>query len=132
MLLFLSKQLLIWLCFLFGTLIFSNLCFMATREFLSSFERYFRFTNLLNIVSVSPVPISTTSTSLLLALSSSSSSSSSLLSPLSEVPSFRSSHSFLRYSAKKGWTVEVALGWKFQLNIVFTVKKRLSNGWLKK
>ena len=33
-------------CFLFSTLIFSNLNFMATREFLSSFDGYFRFTNL--------------------------------------------------------------------------------------
>ena len=55
-------------------LIFSNLNFMATREFLSSFDRYFRFTNLSSIVSVSPVLISRTSTSLLLASSSSSSS----------------------------------------------------------
>ena len=55
-------------------LIFSNLNFMATREFPSSFDRYFRFTNLSSIVSVSPVLISRTSTSLLLASSSSSSS----------------------------------------------------------
>ena len=39
--------------------------------------------------------------------------------------------SFLRHSATKGWTVEVAMDWKFQLNIVYMVKKRFSNGWIK-
>ena len=38
---------------------------MATIEFLSSFDSYFRFTNLSRTVSASPVQISTTSTSLL-------------------------------------------------------------------
>ena len=96
------KQSLIWLCFLFSTVIFSNLNFMATREFLSSFDRHFRFTNLSSIVSVSPVPISTTSTSLLLASSSSSSSSSSsLILSSSKATSFRSPHSLL--------TVELAM-----------------------
>ena len=100
---------------LFSTLIFFNLPFMVTREFLSSFNSYLRFTNLSSIVSTSPVLISTTSTSLLLASS------------LSEASSFRSPHSFLRYSATKGRSVEVALDWKFQLNIFYMIKKRLSN-----
>ena len=75
--------------FLFGTLIFSNLSFKATRKFLYSFDRYFRFTNLSSIVSASPVPISATST---LSLSSS----------LSEATSFRSPHSFLRCALTNG------------------------------
>ena len=68
-----------------GSLIFSNLSFMVTREFLSSVDRSFRFTNLSSFVIA--VPILTTSTSLLLASSSSSSSSSS-----SEATSFRAAH----------------------------------------
>ena len=98
----------------------------SRQEFLSSFDRYFRFAKLSSIVGASPVLISTSS-SLLLA----SSSSSSLPLSLSEANSFRSPHSFLRYLTTKDWTVEVTMDWKFQLNIVFAVKKRLSNGWLK-
>ena len=51
---------------------------------------------------------------------------------LSAGTSLRLPHSFLTYSATKGWTVKVAMDWKFQLNIVFMVKKRLPNGWPKK
>ena len=114
----------LWL--LFSTLIFFNLSFMVIREFLSSFDSYIRFSNLSSIASASPVLISTTSTSLLLA-----SSSSYLSLSISEASSFRSPHSFLKYSATKAWTVEVAIDWKFQLNVVYMVKKRLSNGWIK-
>ena len=92
----------IWLCFLFSTLIFSNLLFMATGELLSSFDNYLRFTNLSNIVCASPVSISATSTSLLLA--SSSSSSSSLSSSLFGATSFRSPHSYLRHSVTQALT----------------------------
>ena len=80
------------------TLIFSNLSFMATREFLSSIDRSFRFINQSSIVSTSPVPISTTSISLLLA------SSSSLSSSLSEAALFRSLHCYLRHSVIKPLT----------------------------
>ena len=69
---------------MFSTLIFFNLFFMVTREFLSPFDSYLRFTNLPSIASASPAPISTTSTSILLASSS-----------LSQATSFRSLHSAL-------------------------------------
>ena len=66
------------------------------REFLSSFNSYFMFSNLSNIIFNSFLLISTTSTSLLLSLSS-----SFLSSLLSEATSFRSLYSFLSSWATK-------------------------------
>ena len=43
----------ILLCFFFSTLFFPNLYFMAARDFLSSFNKSFRFTNLPSIINAS-------------------------------------------------------------------------------
>ena len=102
-----------WLCFLFITLIFSNLSFMATRE--------------LVLVSASPVPISTTSTSLLLA----SSSSSSLSSSLSKATSFRSPHSFLRYFGNKRLNSRGGYGLEFPVKYRFYGQEKVVQ-WLTK
>ena len=82
---------------------------MAAREFLSSFDRYYRFTNPSSIVSASPVPISITSASLLL-----TSLSSSLLSPLSEATSFFSkTFGQKRLNRGGGYGLEISVKYRF-------------------
>ena len=129
----------IWLCFCSAPL-FSLMPFTATREFLSFFNRYFRFTNL-STWSISPCRQAW----LVLHLGQFQQLKHlyywhhhhhhhhdlCVSSSLSEATSFRSPHFFLRYSATKSWTMKVAIDSKFQLYILVMVKKRLCYGWLK-
>ena len=107
---------------MFSTLIFFNLFFMVTREFLSPFDSYLRFTNLPSIASASPAPISTTSTSILLA-SSQATSFRPLHSALFRSPIF--SHKRLNHGGSYKLEIPVKYRLYDQEKIVQWLNKKL-------